>query len=80
MEALGSADWILGTYECPSKSRVHAALCFGLGQPFYGWFRMANPVLQPVSTGLVDRLQPLLALTVLVSFLSRDVAFDCGRS
>jgi len=32
-------------------SRVHAALCFSLGQPFYGWFRMAILVLQPVSTG-----------------------------
>jgi hypothetical protein len=55
-------------------------LRFDLGQPFYGWFRMANPVLQPISTGLVDRLQTLLALIVLVSFLSRDVAFDHGRS
>jgi len=37
MEALGSADWILATYECPSKSRVHAACPETGGQPFYGW-------------------------------------------
>ena len=32
-------------------------LRFDLGQPFYGWFRMANPVLQAVSTGLMDRFR-----------------------
>jgi len=55
-------------------------LFLNIGQPFYGCFRMAILVLQPVSTGLSDRLQPLLAPTVLELFPSRDVVFDCGRS
>ena len=61
-------------------SRVHAAFRFDLGQPFYGWLVRAIPVLQPVSTGFVVRLQPLLVPTVLVSFPSRDVAVDFGHS
>lgn len=35
---------------------------------------------QPVLTGLLDRLQPLLAQAVLVSSPWRDVVFGFGRS
>ena len=38
------------------ESRVHAASCSHLGQPFYGWLRSLVPFLQPVSTGLGHRL------------------------
>jgi len=54
IKVLGSADWILGTWEGLPKSRVHAAWFEIKGQPFYGWFgdrKPSSPFLTGFSSG-----------------------------